>query len=641
MLEHRSLQTRVIVPLVIIAALGIALLVCFVTVRTQQLLHAEALDKARETALNDGQLVAANLNDALAAARTLAKVCEAGAAHRDKIDRPMFLDMLKKTVEAQAHYYGAWVQFKPNWFDGRDAEFVNKDGYMEDGGFLPYATRSDKEVTVAPSNGTYDKYKDESYYKIPLEGKIETIIEPYVDPDKHLLMSSLAVPVFENGETFGVAGIDMVLTTISETVSKIKPFGTGQAFLISNGGVIVGHPRAELAGKPLAEHGASPELLAAIQQGKELQQVVNSPETGEMMLVQYVPVPIGNGHTPWSFGVSVPLDTVLAGARGMMRISLTIALFALAVLMAAIFLVTRAIVRPLNEVIAVLGESASHLDSSAYQVAEAGDKLAKGAVSQAASLEQTSAALEEMTSVTNQNAANANEADAVMKDTVFVVDQGHSAVNAMSEAIDKMRASAQETAQVLKVIDSIAFQTNLLALNAAVEAARAGDAGKGFAVVAQEVRSLAQRSAEASKNSAELLEELRRNSENGVTTAERVKQSFDRIRESAGNIARLIQGIAVASKEQAAGIGQINTAVTQIEQITQSNTAYSEESASAGQELLQQATELTGVLHSLEILVAGHAETVARSVDRRARTDAGRLAALPEASSRAQLEHLG
>ncbi len=155
----------------------------------------------------------------------------------------------------------------------------------------------------------------------------------------------------------------------------------------------------------------------------------------------------------------------------------------------------------------------------------------------------------------------------------------------MAEAIGRIKSSSDETAKIVKTIDEIAFQTNLLALNAAVEAARAGDAGKGFSVVAEEVRNLAQRSAEAAKTTSELIEKSKRNSDNGVTASDRVGETFKRISENIHNFTMIISEVATAGEEQVRGIEQVNSAAAQVNKVIQSNAANAEKSSIAGEKL--------------------------------------------------------
>ncbi len=242
-------------------------------------------------------------------------------------------------------------------------------------------------------------------------------------------------------------------------------------------------------------------------------------------------------------------------------------------------------------------EAVSQVTGASGQIAGGAQSLAEGANEQASSLEEVSSSLEEMSSMTKQNADNSNKATALVSEARIAASAGDESMKRMAEAINQIKASSDKTAKIIKTIDDIAFQTNLLALNAAVEAARAGEAGKGFAVVAEEVRSLAMRSAEAAKNTAEMIEESVKSAGNGVTIAEEVAKSLGEIVDRTDKMGSLIGEIAAASNEQAQGIEQVNTAVAQMNQVTQQNAANSEESASAAEELSSQAAELSAMVN--------------------------------------------
>ncbi len=252
-----------------------------------------------------------------------------------------------------------------------------------------------------------------------------------------------------------------------------------------------------------------------------------------------------------------------------------------------------------RNIIDSMTKGSAQVADASNQVASASQQMAEGANEQASSLEETSASLEEMASMTKQNADNSNQADVVAKAAKDSALKGMEAMERMSGAIEKIKASSDETANIIKTIDEIAFQTNLLALNAAVEAARAGDAGKGFAVVAEEVRNLAQRSAEAAKDTSVLLEESKKNSENGVHVSNEVAEILKEISEGNDKVVKLIAEVAVASNEQARGIDQVNEAVAQMDKVTQANAANAEESASASEELSAQSRELKETMEAL------------------------------------------
>jgi methyl-accepting chemotaxis protein len=266
------------------------------------------------------------------------------------------------------------------------------------------------------------------------------------------------------------------------------------------------------------------------------------------------------------------------------------------------------ITRPINRIVTGLREGAGQVSSAAGQVSSASQSLAEGATEQAAGLEETSSSLEEMSSMTKQNADNAQQANTLAAEAKKAANNGSEAMERMAGAIEDIKKSSDETAKIIKVIDEIAFQTNLLALNAAVEAARAGEAGKGFAVVAEEVRNLAMRSAEAAKNTSNLIEQSVNNSRNGVQICSEVKKALDEIVGSIGKTTDLVGEIAAASNEQAQGVDQINTAVSQMDKVTQQNAANAEESASASEELSGQAESMNQIVDQLVALVNGTSE---------------------------------
>lgn len=269
-------------------------------------------------------------------------------------------------------------------------------------------------------------------------------------------------------------------------------------------------------------------------------------------------------------------------------------------------LISRLVINPINKISMTLSEGAAQIDSASSQVSSASQTLSEGTSEQAASLEETSSSLEQMSSMIRQNADHANQADHIMKETNQVVNDANSSMAELIKSMQEISTASEQTSNIIKTIDEIAFQTNLLALNAAVEAARAGDAGAGFAVVADEVRNLAMRAAEAAKNTSDLIEGTVKRVKDGSALVSRTNEAFSKVAESDAKAGELVAEISVASSEQAKGIEQINKAVIEMDKVTQISAANAEEMASTSEELSAQVKQMENVVNELVALIGGN-----------------------------------
>lgn len=251
-----------------------------------------------------------------------------------------------------------------------------------------------------------------------------------------------------------------------------------------------------------------------------------------------------------------------------------------------------AVLDRMTEVITEVTSAANEVTNAATEIAMGTSDLSQRTEQQASSLEETAASMEEMASTVKQNADNAAQANQLAISSRSVATEGGNIVGKAVEAMSRIEASSQKISDIIGVIDEIAFQTNLLALNAAVEAARAGDAGKGFAVVASEVRSLAQRSSEAAKDIKSLIVQSGTLVKDGVKLVNDAGTSLNQIVDSIKKVTDIVSEIAAASREQSTGVEEINKAVTQMDEMTQKNSALVEESAAASRTLQDQAQGL-------------------------------------------------
>ena len=263
----------------------------------------------------------------------------------------------------------------------------------------------------------------------------------------------------------------------------------------------------------------------------------------------------------------------------------------------------------LHEIVSRVRDGATTISESSQQVAQGNQSISARTEEQAASLEQTASSMEEFTSTIKQNADNAHRAADLSQGASQVATRGGETVRSVVTTMQGISESSRKIADIIGVIDSIAFQTNILALNAAVEAARAGEQGRGFAVVATEVRALAQRSAQAAKEIKGLIQASVEQVDNGTKFVDDAGKTMDDIVNAVKQVTGIISDISVASREQLAGVEQVNLAMTQMDASTQQNAAMVEESAAAAEHMANQASELVDTVARFKLHAAATANS--------------------------------
>jgi len=268
-----------------------------------------------------------------------------------------------------------------------------------------------------------------------------------------------------------------------------------------------------------------------------------------------------------------------------------------------VFLLVDQITSSLRRAVDEIDEGAGQIAEGAHQISSSSQALAEGTQQQASSITETSSATEEISSMTQHNADNAIEASKLMNNATAIIDDANRSLGLMQSAMNEIHGSSGKVGKIIKTIDEIAFQTNILALNAAVEAARAGEAGLGFAVVADEVRSLAQRSAQAAKDTTVLIEESISKSDEGLTRLGLVATSIGAITQNSAQVRRLVEEVRSGSAEQSKGIGLIAKQMTDMELVTQGAASKAEEGAATGQEMQAYAESLHAIVKNLHAMV--------------------------------------
>ncbi|MBF8223135.1 methyl-accepting chemotaxis protein [Halomonas sp. 328] len=503
------------------------------------------------------------------------------------------------------------------------------------------------------------------YYLCPRERRAPCVIDPaaYDYAGVMRMVTSFNVPILVDGEFRGIAGTDLAVDFTQELLTEANAAlydGAGSLALVASRGSVAADTTAsgELGDSARATFGeASWAHLRAAQESGEARQLL----TDEGMIELYWPFAIAAQEAPWVLMVRLPQAAVLAELQAL-QATLgeqtrrdTLGMIGVGLLVAGLGLLATwglggRIARPLRELAARMDEIASgdgdltrrlpvtgrdetatlasrfnafadkihdvlvevrgSSDSvrlAAEEIADGGQDLARRTDDAAASLQQTSASMEQITGTVEQTAEAARQADGLAKAATEVAAQGGEAVSRVVESMDEIRDSSRQIAEIVNVMDGIAFQTNLLALNASVEAARAGEQGRGFAVVAGEVRNLASRSAAAAREIKALIEASAQRTRQG---ADQVRQAGETMRALVEHVERVSQGlgeIRAATGEQSDGIGQVNIAVAELDRMTQQNAALVEESSAAAAQLKEQSTQLARIVGGFTLAEAAPA----------------------------------
>lgn len=548
-------------------------------------------------------IIKTELETALASARTLAQVL---SSTKDKslnfdIYRYHVNALLKKFLEENPKYIGTGCGWEPNAFDGMDESYADKEGHDRTGRFIPYLSRNSKGDIRSEPMVDYDSRDPENYYYKPKTTLKECIIEPYVYPvqGEKIFMTTLSVPIIYDSRFLGVVTVDINLDFIQKLTDTVVVKNIETLALISYKGILAGvshHP--ELAGKNAKSlHEHFDHVREHIRHGEVF---IGDHHDGDSDI--FVPIHIGNTATPWFVNCIVSKSMIYGNADKTMRYQIGIGLLCIVLALSALLILASGIAYPIRQVSESLALRAGEVFLFSEKISAASRSLSENACRHAASIEETSSSLEEIAAAAKQNALYSQQVRETVHHVQDSVKNVSHHIGAMGNAIQTLTESAHQTDKIVRSIDEIAFQTNLLALNAAIEAARAGEYGAGFAVVADEVRTLALRSAGYAKETSLLLRNMAYAIRNSREHADFTQEAFQKSTELFSDIVRSVRGIADGSEEQAQRIGQVNTAISHIENTGQLNAATAEESASISETMIASAEEIESFVRQLSEL---------------------------------------
>lgn len=633
-ISRLSLKARVLGAVVAMVTLGLAITIGLFALKARELQNQAVKQYAEELGMRYATDVKRQLEMALAASRVLAQSLE-GMQASGHADRASANAMLKNVLIANREFVGVWTVWEPQKFDGKDEQYANQPGYDATGRYVTWWFRDGEKIKLE-NPPDYEKEGVGDYYLIPKKAGKELLAEPsiYKLAGKDVLMTSFTVPIIRDGVFLGVIGIDMPLPGLQEKISKIRPYDTGYASLISNKGKYIADLDEKRLGQDIGTGLQWEQIKASIAAGREHAVTMHSEELKTTVRRLYVPIQIGDTNERWSLAVSIPVDKVMESVRGLEQIAFALAFISILIVSLVLSSVlNRLVIKPLggdpDDAVKVarsvaqgdlagvvvlrngddssmmaaistmqrklhqtvtgirsISESVAH---STTEIAQGNADLSRRTESQAASLEETAASGQQLVRIVEQNVDATNQANSTALSASDAADRAGDIVRDLVQTMHDISGASSRMAHIIDVIDGIAFQTNILALNASVEAARAGEQGRGFAVVANEVRSLAQRSALASKEIRELINASLEKVDSGAVLVEKAGGTIHEAMNRIKHVTSLMAEISSASAEQRSSITQISEAIDLLDETTQQNVTLVEQVAVAAAALQQQA----------------------------------------------------
>ncbi|NLY26426.1 MAG: methyl-accepting chemotaxis protein [Alcaligenaceae bacterium] len=633
-----SLRTTLLIWIVSIVVASFTLTITLLIRQASDTTRAAALAYTQQLAESNSAQVATVLNKALDSAHLLGQSF-LGLQTQGLASREAAQAILRQVLDSNPGFLGVWTAWEPNAFDQKDSQYAGQPGHDATGRFIPYWNRGGGQATVEPLVD-YDKPGAGDYYLLAKQQQRPVLLEPYLYPvgGRQVLITTLTVPIMRSGTFLGVAGIDIALSDLQTLVGAVRIYDSGYASLVSNGGVVVADRESNNVGGQASVLNMSRESFDTARAGRVALYSYDDPRlNGQETTRVYVPVRVGETATPWVMLATVVESEMLAGIVQLQWVAVLLGIGSVCLVVIGLsLLLDRLVLRPLGgepsqaseiasrvaqgdlghsirvrpndaqslmaqlksmqdslvQLVTTVRQGAQNVASASAEISQANQDLASRTESQASALQETSASMEQLGVTVRQNADRAGLANQLAEEASHVAVRGGDVVNRVVGMMGQINESSRKIADIIGVIDSIAFQTNILALNAAVEAARAGEQGKGFAVVASEVRSLAQRSAQAANEIKGLIDTSVNRVTTGTELVDQAGATMQEIVQAIQRVTDIMAEISGTSVEQSAGVLQVGEAVSSMDTATQQNAALVEEMAAAAASLKGQSNDL-------------------------------------------------
>lgn len=630
-----SLTTKLATAAVLLCVVCVSATSVVVGLNSSRQAHDAARAQAEEAAKVAASQVGGELGRSFSAVLAFASLLEGQRAEGHPPSRDQLDDMARHLLQQRADFIGTYSIWEPNALDGKDAEHAGKaPAHDATGRYIAYWNRAGGSIAVEPLVD-YEKAGANAWYDIPRRTLTPALLEPYVYTvaGRDVLMTTMVAPLLVAGRFVGAAGADLPLAGLSERLSSLEPVPGGRVQLLSNGGVYLAHRDAQRLGK--AADDLSAQALDKVRLGESYRW-----EDGQGWAHVASPITVLAGTAPWSVVLSYPQSVAAAAAQRQIQAAVLAAAVACALGAVLMIWLVRSLMKPLralgdtmqalasgntdlsvelpvrgrdeltviaqgfNAFAGKLRKAFSEVGEVSTGVADASREIALGNTDlsvrteqQASHLQQSAGALRELSESVVHSAASSDHAAQLARQAVAQAQAGQDVMGQSRLAMDQINDSSRRIADITGVIDSIAFQTNILALNAAVEAARAGDQGRGFAVVAGEVRTLAQRSADAAKDIRRLTHDSEQRVEAGTGLMRQAETALNTLGDAVRQVDQLLSEVSEVSRVQSGRIQSVTQSIGEIDQNTQQNAAIVEQAAAAADALKQQSARLVQTVH--------------------------------------------